>query len=201
MTRKRIRGLRRHFRAHQQQAVLPAVLDETRLATFQVDYQELGLAPWYTHQKPPRLFRQLWVTRLVSDFYHWQTQLAGLYPDFYLAIWLFEPRFGYSQLVTAIGERKAHYEQLFAHWAGSRVQPPQALPPEYQVLPGVQGLHWTRYPEVELLLLDDFAEQSAWATKKPHWPGETLDGEPYMAVQVGWVWLGQRKNNMLRWSS
>lgn len=173
------------------------MLDKTGLATFQVHYQKLGLAPWYMHQKPPKLFRQLWVTRLVSDFHYWQTQLMGLYPDFYLAIWLFEPRFGHSQLVTAIRERKAYYEQLFGHWVGSRVHPPQALPPEYQALPGVQDLHWTRYPDVELLLLDDFAEQSAWATKKPHWPGETLDGEPYIAVQVGWVWVGQLKNDTL----
>lgn len=195
MNRKRIRGLRRHFRAHQQRAILPAILDKTRLATFQVDYQKLGLAPWYTHQKPPRLFRQLWLTRLVNDFQHWRTQLATLYPDFYLAIWLFEPRFGYSQVVTAIDNRQEHYEHLFEQWGGLPVNSSQELPPEYQTLPGVQGLHWTRYPDAELFLPDDFAEQGTWAKNKPHWPGETLEGEPYTAVQVGWVWVGRLKNN------
>jgi hypothetical protein len=194
VTRKRIRGLRRHFRAHQQQALLPALLDKTRLTGFQVDYQQLGLAPWYTHQKPPTRFRQLWVGRLVRDFYHWQVQLKERYSDFYLAVWLFEPRFGHSQLVTAIEERKAHYEQLFMHWAGARVHPSRELPPEYQALPGVLDLHWTSYPDVELLLPDEFAEQRAWVAKKPHWPGETVDGEPYIAVQVGWVWVGQQNN-------
>jgi hypothetical protein len=177
---------------------VPTLLDRTSLTTFQVDYRKLGLAPWYTQQKPPRLFRQLWVTRLVRDFYSWHTQLTALYPDFYLAVWLFEPRFGQSQLVTVIGARKAHYEQLFTHWAGGSAPPNQALPPEYETLAGVQNLHWTRYPDVEPFLLDEFAQQRAWAMTKPHWPGKTVDGEPYVAVQVGWVWVGQLKIRLSR---
>ncbi|WP_162549865.1 hypothetical protein [Hymenobacter nivis] len=131
----------------------------------------------------------------MSDFYHWQNQLAALYTDFYAAVWLFEPRFGYSQLVAAIGERKDHYEQLFESEAGFQASSSQELPPEYQALAGVQGLQWTKYPEVELLLPDDFAEQSTWVKKKHHWPSETQHEAPYIAVQVGWVWVGRLKND------
>ena len=191
MSKKHLRGIRRHFRAHQQRAAQPVELNISRITTYRIDYQRLGVHPWYDHQKPPVRFRQLWLARLVADFYCWQTQLRQRYSSFYLAVWLHEPRFGQSELVAAVADRQRHYETLFGDDQAFRTVPPRALPPEYSAIPGVSGLHWTAYADIEALLPEEFAERGAWALNRPHWECKTLEGEPYFAIQIGWIWVGQ----------
>jgi len=148
---------------------------------------QIGIAPWFDQQKPPVRFRQLWVKRLLTDLPHWRQQLLSYEADAYVAVWLFEPRFGLSQLVAAVADRKQDYDRLFV-FGPAQVR---ALPIEYRNLPGIQDLQWAAYADVEAFLLEDFAQVGRWASRKPHWPGETADGHPYMAVQVGWLWVGQ----------
>ena len=191
MVRKRIRGVRRHFRRHQKDAAVPVVLDSERLARYGVDYAQLGIAPWFTHQRPPQAFRRLWVARLVADFHRWQADLAREHPAFYLAVWLFEPHFGHSQLVAALADRHAHYEGLFSEAGSFRALPALPLPPEYRDVPGIEGLTWRRHADIAAYLPEDFAAQNAETKQKPHWDATTAEGEAYIAVQLGWVWVGQ----------
>lgn len=191
MFRKHIRGVRRHFRRQRQAATNPAVLNAERLAQHRVDYSQFSISPWFDHQRPLREFRRLWVTRLVTDFHRWRAQLARAYPSFYLAVWLFEPHFGQSQLVAAVADRYAQYDKLFGEEAPFRAVTPLALPSEYRGIPGIQDLEWRRYADIEALLPEDYAARGPATWRKPHWDATTVDGEPYIAVQVGWVWVGR----------
>jgi hypothetical protein len=191
MSRKRIRGLRRHLRRHQHASAEPAVLDRDRVARYGVDYAKIGIAPWFNHQRPPRDFRRAWLTRLVADFERWRDALAGEHPAFYVAVWLFEPHFGESQLVAAVADRQAHYEGLFGETGSFRALPARDLPPEYRDVPGVGRLTWRRHADIAAFLPEDFAAQGTETKRRPHWDAATVDGQPYIAVQVGWVWVGQ----------
>lgn len=183
--RKKIRGFSRFWRDHQHRASIPEWFDLNYFAEAQRDTHKLGLYPWAVNQKPPQAIRQLWVARLVADFHNWHRELAAQYTDFYLAVWLYEPEFGRSQLVAGIEEKLALYEGVF----GEDLEKP--LPVEYQSLPGVAGLRWTARPEFMTYWPDEFAELGNWVANKPHWEVEADDGKPYFAVQIGHVWVGQ----------
>jgi hypothetical protein len=179
MSKKRVRGLRRHWRRHQQWATIPTPPDLAGLATYKYAYAHLGLAPWTVHGQPPLAFRRLWATQLLTDLWQWREQLAPLYPDLYLAIWLYDSRFGKSQVVTAIEERKLRYEHLF------KEAQPVALPAEYQSLPGAADLVWTAHAEVDVFMPDEFAELGKWGARRHHWLATTTDGDDCIVVQVG----------------
>lgn len=185
MKRKRLRGFRRHLRKHQEWAATPKELDVNRVERLHYHYEKLGLAPWMVSEKPPLAIRKLWVGRLIADFYQWQKQLKHHYFDCYLAVWLFEPDFGESQLVAAIEERKTQYKELF----GDVITKP--LPAEYGSIPGIDLLQWTARANIISCWPEDFAEMGSWASRKPHWLVETPDGKTLIAVQTGLVWVGQ----------
>lgn len=156
-----------------------------RLEQHHYEYVKLGLAPWAVSEKPPLAIRKLWLGKLLTDFGQWRAQLQQRHSDFYLAIWLFEPAFGESQLVAAIEERRVRYQQLFGEDAN------KPLPAEYEAVPGIAELQWTAKKNIITYSPDDFAALGARVASKPHWPIALPGGEPGIAVQVGLVWVGQ----------
>jgi hypothetical protein len=182
--RKKIRGFTRFWRDHQRRASIPERFDLAYFAEARRDAHKLGLYPWAVNEKPPQAIRQLWVARLVADFHAWYQQLVAHYSDFYLAVWLYEPEFGRSQLVAGLDERKVWSEDHF----GELERPP--FPAEYHALPGVAGLHWTAQPEITVLWPEELADTDAWALKKPHHEIQLSTGEAAIVVQIGWIWEG-----------
>lgn len=185
MREKKVRGLRRHARNHRQWAAVPQKLSLGLMESSHINTEQLGIAPWTVHGKPPRTIRQLWASRLLADFFEWQRQLTPLYSDFWLSIRLYDPRFGLAQLDAATHEQQAYFERRFS---GEGADVP--LPPEYQSLPGADKLHWTAYAEADAFDFEEFAELGTWASRKPHWEAESNDG-PCMVVQTGWFWVGR----------
>ena len=185
MDRKRIRGLKRHLRNHQQRAMVPETFTERLLSKQHYDYVHLGLSPWRVNGKPPVTIRKLWVSRLVADYKEWHKQMASRYNDFYLAVWIFDPTFGESEVVAAIEKKKDGYANRF----GEILDLP--LPPEYQALLGIHDLQWTAKEYVTVYSPEDFVEMGRWASRKRHWPVEGGDGEPLFLIQLGVVWVGQ----------
>jgi hypothetical protein len=76
LPRKRIRGLRRLWRKHQQWAT-PQALSLDLMESVHSNTEQLGIAPWTVHGKPPLAIRQLWANRLLADFFDWQQQLTA----------------------------------------------------------------------------------------------------------------------------
>lgn len=195
-SRKRIRGLRRHFRNLRQRARKPSemrLVDLEWLARFQQTYHNVLTAPWDGCEEVPRKqeFRALWVARFLQTFPHWHAQLKRRYPAFYLAIWLYEPTdeaFCQSRIMVAVNERRLLYENLFE--AAQDVP----LPVEYMVVPGMETLHWQAHPQVFRYTPEEFAQAGPRLANKPYRLGETNQGEPCLFVQVGWVWVGQTRN-------
>jgi hypothetical protein len=185
MDKKRVRGLKRHLCSHQQRAAVPEPFDESRMHKLHYDYASLGLSPWRVNGKPPVAVRKLWVSRLVADYQEWHRQMVSQYDAFYLAVWIFEPTFGESQLVAAVEERMSGYAERHE----DVLELP--LPAEYQSLPGVNDLRWTAYEYLMPHWPDDFAAIGKWATRKAHWSGKDSNGDPLVVVQLGVVWVGR----------
>jgi hypothetical protein len=188
--RKKVRGFRRYLREHQQRAAISYGLDLAFLENRHQDYMKLGLFPWAVNTKPPLPIRQLWVRRLVADCARWQTELSARYESFYLAVWLYEPDFGRSQLVAGVAEKQEWYKHLFTEVDKTNAPP---LPAEYRLLPRINDLQWVAYAETTAIWPADLLGDDAWALKKPHWPGKTDDGRAVIVVQIGWVWVGTPK--------
>ena len=185
MDKKRVRGLKRHLRNHQQRATIQEPFDEARICNLHYDYAHLGLNPWAVNGKPPVQIRKLWVGRLVANYKEWHKQMLARYTDFYLAIWIFDPTFGESEVVVAVENLIDRYKGRF----GEVLELP--LPPEYQSLPAIDDLTWTAKEYVTVYTPEDFAEMGRWASRKPHWPVDGDDSEPLVLVQLGVVWVGQ----------
>jgi hypothetical protein len=195
--RKRIRGLRRHFRQLQQRATRPSemrLVDLTWLARFQQTFLTVTAAPWASCREVPRqqMFRALWVQRLLHTLLHWHAQLKHRYPTFYLAIQLHEPtpdRFCQSRLVAAVNERRRLYENAY----GDAQDTP--LPAEYASMPGIDALEWRAYIKWSSpYSREEFAQAGTWLANTPHKAGSTDQGTPCIFVELGLVWVGQAPN-------
>ena len=195
-SRKRIRGLRRHFRNLRQRATKPSELrlvDLEWLTRFQQTYHNVLADPWTSYKKVPQKqgFRALWVARFLQTFPHWCVQLKSRYPTFYLAVWLYEPTAEYfwqSRIMVAVNERRLLYEN---HFGAAQDIP---LPVEYVAVPGIETLHWQAHPQVLRYTPEEYTQAGPSLANKPHTLGETKQGEPCLFVQVGWVWVGQARN-------
>lgn len=186
---KKIRGVRRHSRWLRKRSQTPAGLSLSRLQSWHYDYVKLGLGPWqWQHQQPPQWVRQRAAEYLLSTFFHWQTALAKQTEPFYLAVWLVSSAFAHSsQVVAGWQERIERYEGIF----GEAVTDGPALLAEYQQLPGADELTWRTFAWEELLDAQDYPE--GWPVKmlqRPHRTHQTSEGEEYLLVQTGWVWVG-----------
>lgn len=195
--RKRIRGLRRHFRNLRQRAKRPSemqLVNLTWLARYQQTFLTVIANPWVSCEEVPRQqeFRALWLERLLRTFPHWHAQLKSGYSAFYLAVELYEPtaeRFCLSRLAVAVNERRLLYENRLG------VAQDIPLPLEYLAVPGIETLDWRAYAHWSSgYTPEEFKQAGPELANMPHRLGETKQGEPCVIVQLGWVWVGQACN-------
>lgn len=91
---------------------------------------ELMLAPFSNLKlrNPPGWFFRLYVDSMIRVMADWRAALESRGGEFYLAMWLFEPRQAKSQVVAAVDHRIDYYKSLFRDRAeGGRF--PQAIHP------------------------------------------------------------------------
>jgi hypothetical protein len=188
MSRKKIRGFKRHLEAHQRRSTAPiAPIHFAALAERHYEYEWLGLAPWRVNEKPPYPIRRLWVAHLVAGFFSWQRSLQDYPHDYFLAVRIKEPDFADSRLTVGIEEWKTRYEQ-----GCSEPEDVLPLPQEYRDIPGVNDLHWSTHRITYQCSLEDFQYDRETGMKFPHyWPYEDEDGNAMVLVQVGWEWVGR----------
>ncbi|GAA4361545.1 hypothetical protein GCM10023185_28710 [Hymenobacter saemangeumensis] len=185
--RKKIRGFSRHLRRHQRWARQLSTPDFSHLAAYHYDHQKLGLNLWFGHEKPPLVIRRVWVAYLLALHSYWQQELQARHPQHYLAIWLFEPDFGHSQLVAGVGERLDYYENTFA-----RANQPLPLPATYASLPGAADLEWTCQVHLEGFDPEDFKNSRRLSAKK-HKLYQAPGCEEMVLVELGHVWVGRAR--------
>jgi hypothetical protein len=187
---KKIRGGKRHLQRLRAESTWAAPLStDTLLSRLYYD-EKLGLHPWHWHhRKPPRLVRQLAAYHLLTTFFAWQPVLASLMEPVYCAVWLVEPEFAHSSEVT-VGIR--HSIERHHRIVGDPDPDGPPLPAEYHQIPGADKLTWHTHPWE--ILVDSFDCPNgwpAWALRKPHYLCQPPEGDEYLLVQTGWMWVGQ----------
>ncbi|TGE28803.1 hypothetical protein [Hymenobacter metallicola] len=186
-SRKKARGGKRHLRRLQRASSVPGELQLATLRRQHYFYQKLGLGHWH-HRQPPCPIRQWAVRHLLTTFFAWQRQLAALAEPAYCADWLVGPEFAHSsQVVVGIQERIAAYQ----NWGPSSDSDAPALPPAYYRLPGADRLAWEAHPWEVMYEADEYSE--GWPQtllRLPHREYQ-LPNRTFLAVQTGWVWVGQ----------
>jgi hypothetical protein len=117
---KKIRGHRRRWNDIDQWVTTHKNLDLDYLKEYQRDYAKIRVHPWsgisLTNSQTPEPKGQT-KTKILSGLIEihdsWKRELDQLGENYYLKIWLFEPRFARSQVVCAIGDYLDFYENTF----------------------------------------------------------------------------------------
>ena len=117
---RKIRGHRRKWREIEKWTQNNKTLNEDFLNKYHNDYAEIIVHPWcdlsLTNSRLPELkgkTKKLILNGLIEIYNEWKKQLEQLNQDYYLKIWLFEPRFSKSQVVCGIKERIDFYNNNF----------------------------------------------------------------------------------------
>lgn len=102
-------------------------LDIDRLRAYHRDYVKMWVSPWHdisllssTFPEPSGRSRQLMLEGLVTIYNSWKNTLEKLNEPYYLKIWLYNPRFGRSQVVCTVGDFLKFYDITFPLCEGEK---------------------------------------------------------------------------------
>ena len=117
---KKIRGYKRRLNDIDRWVVTHKNLDLNYLKANQRYYAKIRVHPWsgisLTNSQIPEPKGQTKIkilSGLIEIYDFWKSELDKLGENYYLKIWLFEPRFASSQVVCAIGDYLDFYEKTF----------------------------------------------------------------------------------------
>lgn len=113
--RKKVRGWKRRVRQLERFAQTHSRLDPVMLEERERQYVKLWIDPWdrFVKRNPPVWYRRLALAAMAEIYQKWEEQLRGTGEPFYLALWLYHPRFHETQVVAAIGGMLGFYEKTF----------------------------------------------------------------------------------------
>jgi len=117
---KKIRGHRRIWRKIPYWIEVNKSLDIVYLKERQRDYAKIRIHPWggiyssfYQIPEPKRETKAKILQGLIKIYDSWEEELDKIQENYYLKIWLFEPRFSFSQVVCSIGDCLNFYDNTF----------------------------------------------------------------------------------------
>ena len=120
MKTKKIRGHKRRYNDIDHWVETHKNLNLDNLKEYQIDYAKIRVHPWsgisLTSSRKPEPTRQTKskiLSGLIAINDSWKNELNKLGENYYLKIWLFEPRFASSQVVCALGNYLDFYENTF----------------------------------------------------------------------------------------
>ena len=213
MRKIKIRGQNRKLKEIEAWRLKNVNLDLEILNTYEKDKAEIIVHPWcdlpirtsyFPHPRGQVKIKML--SGLIDIYESWKKELDSLENPYYLKIWLFEPRFSYSQVVCAINDKVEYYENLFFKPEISKSFPIN----QYGVINDrLENLNWVYHldednhsnvevGEPELYATrTDFEYAKKWFNKllkKPH--RTTILEEPiedtteYYSFKRGDLWIG-----------
>lgn len=215
MKTKKIRGHKRRWNDIDHWVETYKNLNLDYLKEYQRDYAKIRVHPWsgisLTNSQTPEPKRRT-KTKILNGLFEiydsWKSELDKLGENYYLKIWLFEPRFANSQVVCAIGDYLDFYENTFYIPDESK----KLTPENYgQLKNEIGNFNWEYRldedhfdnsepgdPE-QYATLADYEEDKRWfekMLKKPH--RTTKFKEPIgeatesYSFKKGDVWLGEK---------
>lgn len=124
-SKKKIRGWKRHKRKIERwkQSAIDLNMDYVR--ENQRDYAKLHIHPFYSlvPRNPPTWFNRLLLDAMIDVHLHWHEKMTNEKEDFYLKMWLYEPDFIRSQIVTSYKECINFYSDTFDKHPASKPFP------------------------------------------------------------------------------
>ncbi len=196
--RKKVRGWPRRLRRLAALRPRAAVPDEGALRGRGYDYVRPALDPWdrLVPRNPPAWLRRRMLGVLLDLHAEWHRHLTARGEPFYLAVWLFEPRFYRSQLVAAVGDRIGYYETLFPDAPGAPAEPPATYRAPGD---GLDRLAWTPGLDADYVFRSSLGADPAgarWLARRRHRVvGEEAlgDGDRMYVMRLGSVWVGRER--------
>lgn len=81
----------------------------------QFDYGKLTIHPFYSFEpiRLPHWYKTLLFEALVDVYLHWHKSMSSTGEGFYLKLWVFDPNFIRSQVVTAYRDKLDKYDNTF----------------------------------------------------------------------------------------
>lgn len=121
--RKKVRGFRRRARKLPLWGNHFKNLDLDILIKYRKEYVKLWINPFCNLYQisnsevgkkiPPYRFRNQILFQLIEIYLEWERKLKELDESYYLKIWIGDPEFTNSQVVTAINSEISYYEHIF----------------------------------------------------------------------------------------
>jgi hypothetical protein len=210
---KKIRGHKRRWKDIDFWIENNKNLDIEYLEHYQRDYTKIWIHPWsgltLTNSKIPEPQKKTKIRILFGLFEiynNWKQTLDNLGIEYYLKIWLFNPRFSKSQVVCAIGEDIDFYENAFFKPENER----QIVSENYgEIAKVINEFQWEYRldewhfdnsdfgnPNLYTSILE-FEEEKRYYTKKLNKPHRTTifenpigDATESYSYEMGTVWIG-----------
>ena len=120
MRQRKIRGNKRRQKQIEIWRQISLTLDTENLLKHKRDLVKIWVHPWSgisiinsTYPQPNGKTKKLMVSALIEIYENWKLQLDKLGQNYYLKIWLYEPRFSNSQIVCSIGDSMDYYNNTF----------------------------------------------------------------------------------------
>lgn len=203
--KKKIRGWKRHKRKIERWKQHAMDLNMDYVRENQRDYAKLYIHPFYSlvPRNPPTWFNRLLLEAMIDVYLHWHEQMTNEKENFYLKMWLYEPNFISSQIVTAYKDCIDFYNDTFDKHTISKPFPIH----KYKSLENKLSLfHWELHIDRDEYWESEFTEdiESGFKTKSEV---EDIKNKSYKTekislsygndtryrVNVGDVWLGTLK--------
>lgn len=215
MKTKKIRGHKRRWNSIDQWVETHKNLNLDYLKEYQSNYVKIRVHPWsgisVTNSQtlePKARTKTKILSGLIEIYDSWKRKLDELGEDYYLKIWLFEPRFARSQVVCAIGDYLDHYENTFFKPEKSKKLNPQNYG---RLKKEIENFDWEHKLDEDHLdngepggpelysTLADYKEAKRWfekMTKKPHritkFKEPIGEATELYSFKKGNVWLGEK---------
>lgn len=215
MKTKKIRGHRRRWNEIDQWVETNKNLDIENLKERRRAYVKIRVHPWsglslINSQTPePRgQTKTKMLGGLIEIYDSWKKELDKLGENYYLKLWLFEPRFAYSQVVCAIADYVDFYKNTFFQPVDSKKLNAKnygQLKNEMESFNWDYGLDEAHYDDSEpgppeiYATSADYEEAKRWFEKMLKKPHRTMKFEKPIggatesySFKKGDVWLGEK---------
>ena len=120
MRQRKIRGHHRRQRQIERWKNHSLTIDIENLLNYKKDYVKIWVHPWSgislknsQYPQPNGKTKYLMLNALFNIYGNWEKQLDLHGQNYYLKIWLYEPRFSKSQVVCAVGDSVDYYNNVF----------------------------------------------------------------------------------------
>jgi len=213
MRQQKIRGHKRRHRHIEEWRLTNLDLRLDLIEEYHSDHIDIVVHPWCDISiansaipEPKGRTRQLMLTGMLDIYDAWKKQLDDMGQPYYLKIWLYEPRFSKSEVVCGIGDKIAHYENLFLESEEFKGAHPTNVG---HLQDRLETLSWdlcidehhfdsNTVGDSELYATpEDYEESNNWfikTLKKPHRTTRIDEVTELYSFKQGHIWVGGQNN-------